>query len=161
MSDGTCLTRFKRAFIAQAEANGVANTSYQSPMQPEDILGDDGSGVAAWFGDHATATLTISVVAAPEIWIDEVWNIPLVVQALGQDTDADQETVDQLACERLGDIIGCFSDASFGLVDDTIQMFTAVPVGANDWNGGVLGSNLRACGFELSIELHARLVIGS
>jgi hypothetical protein len=55
-----------------------------------------------------------------------------------------------------------FADPSFGLVDDEVQTFSAVPVGAQPWNGGYLGqTEVRATGFTLTIELHARLVIGS
>lgn len=161
MTDGTALPRFKRAFIDTLNAAGVSNVHYQSPMQPDDMLGADGSGVACWFADDATGTLAITVMGGAALWIDETWNIPFRIQALGQDTDADQEGVDQAACELLGDVLSTFDDPSFGITDDDIQTFAAVPVGANPWSGGVLPSNMRAGRFELTIELTARIKIGS
>ena len=81
MTDGTCLPRFKVAFIAKMATAGIANTFYESPMQPDDILGSDGSGVAGWFLDEASANLQITVVAAPEIWIDETWTVQISATA--------------------------------------------------------------------------------
>jgi hypothetical protein len=159
MADGTCLPRFKRAFIAKLQTNGVANVSYQSPMQPDDLMGDDGSGRSCWFEDTATGQLSITVMGANSLWIDEIWQVPFRVQVLGSDTDADQETVDQAACALLGDVMVSFSDPSFGIVDDDIDFFNAVPVGAQPWYGGVLPSNLRAARFELTIEVKARIQI--
>lgn len=161
MADGTALPRFKRAFIQTLNAAGVDNVSYQSPMQPDEMFGEDGSGVACWFADDATGSLEITVMGGAALWIDETWNIPFRIQALGTDTDADQEAVDQAACELLGDVMSAFTDPSFGITDDTIQTFAAVPVGANPWTGGVLPTNLRAGRFELTIELTARIKIGS
>jgi len=162
VTDGTCLPRFKVAFISKMATAGIANTFYESPMQPDDILGSDGSGVAGWFLDEASANLQITVVASPQIWIDETWTVPFVVQALGVDTDSNQQAVDQLASTRLGAILGAWTDPSFGITDDThVQVFTALPVGANAWHGGVLPPNLRGCGFQLDIEVHARLMIGT
>jgi hypothetical protein len=161
VSDGTALPRFKRAFIAKLASLGVPNVSYQSPMQPEEMWGDDGSGLCCWFGDEATATTTITVVGAGALWIDETWNIPFRIQALGGDTDSDQQTVDQAACERLGDVMGAFSDPHFGITDDTVQTFAAVPVGTSPWYGGVLPTNTRAAAYELSIELRARIEIAA
>lgn len=160
MADGTVLPRFKRAFITKCEAAGIVNVAYQSPMQPEDMFGGDGSGSAGWFDDHATGDLQIKVMGAPGLWVDETWQVPFIVQVLGTDTDADQETVDQSACELLGQVIALFADPSFGIATDSaIQTFAAVPVGANPWHGGVLPSNLRAAGFKLTIELRSRLRI--
>lgn len=160
MTDGTALPRFKRAFIATQNANGVA-ASYQSPTSVTDILGDDGSGAACWFEDDAQGDLQISVVGRPNIWIDETWQIPFRVQILGTTTDDDQETTDQAGCELLGAVLEGFADPSFGLIDDEIQTFSALPIGAEPWNGGYLAqSEVRATGFTLTIELKARLVIG-
>lgn len=159
MSDGTSLPRFKRAFIAKLEALGVPNVSYQSPMQPEEMIGDDGSGLCCWFGDTATSTLDITVVGVPVLWVDETWEIPFRIQALGSDTDDTQEVVDQRACERLGDVLSVFADPSFGIADDSIQTFAALPVGAAPWSGGVLPANFRAAAYELTIELRARIEI--
>jgi hypothetical protein len=162
MADGTALPRFKRAFIAKLKANGVPNVSYQSPMQPDEIWGDDGSGLSGWFDDTATGALNITVMGAHSLWIDETWQIPFRVQALGVDTDTDQEAVDQAACGLLGDVMTAFSDPSFGIVDDAIQVFCAVPVGAEPWFGGTLPTNQRAARYELTIELTSRLqIVGS
>lgn len=158
--DGSALPRFKRAFIAKLEANGVPNIFYQSPMQPEEMNGDDGSGLCGWFHDDATGDLSINIMGAHSLWIDERWQIPFRIQALGTDTDSTQEVVDQSACELLGDVMTAFTDPSFGQLDDpVVQIFQAVPVGANPWTGGVLPTNLRAGRFELTIELSARLQI--
>lgn len=159
MSDGTALPRFKRAFVQTLVAAGVPNVAYQSPMDPEEVFGADGSGASCWFGDGAQGNLDIKLLGGPDLWIDETWIIPFVVQVLGRDTDDDQEAVDQRACELLGAVMGSFADPSFGITDDTIQTFAAVPVGAQPWAGGVTGQGLRAARFELSIELMARLQI--
>lgn len=159
MSDGTVLPRFKRAFIAKLKDDGVPNVSYQSPITDEDMLGEDGSGACCWFGDNPTGDLSIQVLGGASLWIDETWQIPFRIQVLGVDTDADQETVDQAACELLGDVMSAFSDPSFGVVDDAIQLFAAVPVGANPYVSGILPPNLRAGAFELTIELRSRIEI--
>ena len=160
MTDGTALPRFKRAFIDACQTAGVQNVSYQSPMQPEDMIGENGTGAACWFADEATGTLDIRVMGDSYLWIDETWQVPFIIQVLGLDTDADQEAVDQLACEVLGDVLTTFADPSFGITDDSVvQTFAAIPVGANPWKGGILPSNSRAAGFQLTIELSSRLRI--
>ena len=160
--DGTALLRFKQAFVDKLAAR-APNVSYASPAKPEDMLGDDGSGVACWFADDATGTYDVAVITAPaDIWVDEQWTITLRIQALGRDTDATQERVDMLATELLGETIYLFcTDPSFGITDDTdVQTFCALP-GAITWTGGILPSGLRAAGFELDVTLDARLRLGS
>lgn len=164
MSDGTALPRFKRAFVDACASAGVPNVSYQSPGNPADLVGSDGSGQACWFLDEAEGMLDIRIMGGPEIWVDETWRVPFVVQQLGLNSDATQETVDQQAAELLGLVLATFTDPSFGLTSDAagdvqIQTFAAVPVGAEPWKGGFLSNDARAASFLLSIELTARLRI--
>jgi hypothetical protein len=160
--DGSNLPRFKRAFIAALQAR-APHVHYQSPSSPEDMLGEDGSGVACWFGDDARGEFEPPVMAgADKLWLDERWVVPFRVQALGTDTDATQEVVDQLAVELLGQAMWLFHKPSFELEQTaTLQFFHGIPTGqaVTEWTGGFLPTGFRAARFELGVEVYGRLIL--
>ena len=154
---GTSLIRFKRAFIDLLDAQTTEKVSYQSPQQAKDVLGESGSGIAAWFSDEATANHSVMVFKGAPHWIDEVANPVLRIQAVGPNTDSDQEDVDASASALLYKAIAVLAaDPSVGLVDDTIQEFEALPAGLT-YSGGLFGADQRGARFELAIEVSARL----
>ena len=158
MQDGTSLLRFKKAYIALLQRR-APNVIYGSPLTPEEMVGTDGSGVAAWWDDLTNATEGVVVFAgAANTWFDEIVVPKLCIQAIGLTTDDTQEVVDERATQLLGDAIGILAaDPSVGLVDSGgIQLFTALPQG---WacHTGVVGTGQRAARYDLDIELKARL----
>jgi hypothetical protein len=159
--DGTALTRFKRAYIA-ALARRDITALYGSPMQPDEILGPEGNGLACWFADQATAMLELKVLKGTPLWLDETWQVPFHVQALGRNTDDTQEVLDQRACELVGQCMYVLAvDPDLDMADDTnLQVFAAVPLGSSTWHGGTLQPNMNAAAFEFTIELTARLKLG-
>jgi hypothetical protein len=151
--EGTSLLRFKRAYITALQGR-IANVVYGSPVEAMKVLGENGSGVAAWFADEHEATIEV-VVFGPQ-WFDETITATLVVQGVGRTTDDDQEAIDERTTEALGAAIGILAaDPSLGLEDDTIQMFAATPSGWRNRTGPL--NTLRAGHFELDVEIHARL----
>jgi hypothetical protein len=158
MADGTVLRRFKRAFI-DAIAPTVDNAYYQSPTSPDAINGSDGSRLTAWWTDNADATVSVDVaVGAGQVWFDETSTLTLRIQALGKDTDDDQETCDTRLSETLAAVITILSaDPSAGTTDnDDMQVYRAFPVSWT-YSGGVLDTQLRAASFDVDIEVHARI----
>lgn len=157
MAHGTCLTRFKRAFIDLLDAQTSEKVAYQSPREAQDMLGPGGSGIAAWFADEATANHQINVFKGAPHWIDETSRPVLRIQAVGVSTDDDQEDVDGRASEILRLAIAVLlNDPSVGLADDTIQEFEALPA-SYTYAGGILSGDHRAARFEVQIEVTARL----
>lgn len=160
--EGSSLVRFKTALVSLLNTRLTAGSvqaamAYQSPMLPEQVLGSGGYGVAAWFDPQAETAHEIMVLKGTPLWVDEVVVPRLRIQALGINTDYDQEDVDTSANNVLGYAIAlCSHDPSFGLVDDSIQEFDATPV-AWEYLGEPVGTNVRAAMFVLSIQVRARL----
>jgi hypothetical protein len=151
--EGTSLLRFKRAYI-QALQGRIPNVVYGSPINAMEVLGEDGSGVAAWFADEHEAS--IEVVVFGTMCFDETITATLVVQGVGRTTDDDQEAIDERTTEALGAAIGILcADPSLGLEDDEIQTFAATPSGWRNRTGPL--NTMRAGHFELDVEVHARL----
>lgn len=154
--DGTSLRVVKRALLDRLTT--VTTVSYQSPMQPEDMLGEDGSGVAAWWSDDSEASVKVVVATGGPHWFDETINATVIIQALGRDTDDTQEVCDTRATETLGEIIAVMAhDPSCGVADtEEMQLYTVTPAG---WRNvtGILGPNLRAARYELDVTIHARI----
>jgi len=152
--DGTSLLRVKQELIEKLQAR-VPNVLYQSPQDASDVLGEDGSGVCVWWDDTTEATIEPIVFGLTQ-W-DERYTATLIIQALGRDTDDDQESIDTLATRVLGETIGLLTaNTSLGIADDAdIQVFEIFPAG---WRNitGLNGAN-RAGRFEFDISVHARL----
>lgn len=151
------MTRFKTAYIALIDAQTTEKCAYQSPSQAKDVLGDSGTGVACWFTDESTASHSVMVSRGAPHWFDEVCRPVLRIQAIGNNTDDTQETVDQRASEILRIAIAVLAnDPSVGLTDDTIQEFQAFPEGWT-YDGGIFGSDQRGARFDLTIAVESRL----
>lgn len=157
--DGSSLARVKQAVIDQLKTNPALPTvEYPSPTKSADVLGDDGSGRAIWWGDEITATLGVPTFqGTDDVVFDEVVVAVLNIQVLGRDTNATQAAVDLLATAMLGQVVRLFaSKPDLGLLDDSIQTFTVLPL-AWTYHGGVLGTSNRAARYELQTEIKARL----
>src|SRR5689334_13492631 len=124
------------------------------------MRGKNGSGLTCWFDDAATTALSVEILGSLPMWIDETWQIPFRIQALGTTTSDTQEVLDQRAVELLGEAIYVLvsdPDLDISVTDPAVQVFSAIPVGTSTWAGGILPPNMNAARFELNIELHARL----
>lgn len=160
--EGTSLVRFKSALITKINTELSAGTvtaqvAYDSPQTPEDILGASGNGVACWFADEADISYEVEVMKGSPVWLDETVEAKFRIQAIGQNTDDTQATVDARANTVLGHVIALLQkDSSVGLADDDIETFTALPGPSAQYFGGKLNDQ-RAARFELSIEIQARL----
>lgn len=161
MSDGTCLTAFKAAYIEKLRQY-IPGVLYGSPSSFKDLNSEDGSGVMVGWDDDMTGTLDIVVMAGGgSVLIDETWHGTLVVQATGKTTDDTQEVVDARASEALRYAIGILAvDPSGGVTGTSeIQLFSAVPVGEIANPTGIVGSNARMSRFNVPIEITGRLNI--
>lgn len=157
MAHGTAITKFKTAFIALLDAQTTEKVAYQSPRTTEDIIGPSGSGVAAWFSDDASATYDVNVFTAGAEWWDESSRPVLRIQAIGNNTDDDQEDVDGRASEILRLALAVVAnDPACGVADSTLENLQAIPA-ALTYSGGLIGSDQRAARFELTFDLTARL----
>jgi hypothetical protein len=158
---GTSLLRVKQAVISELQER-LSNVSYQSPTNPEGLLGTDGTGKAIWWSDEPEdeATVDVRVITGGPHWFDETVNVTLILQALGRNTGDDQETVDERATDMLGEVIGILaSDPSVGVSDDSqIQLRTVLPT---SWRkrSGVLTPDVRAAGYELTLTIDARVML--
>ena len=157
--DGSALPRFKLAYITalQARANNVL---YASPMQARDLQGETGTFVSAWFDDDAEANAEVHVFSGTPLIVDETFTVTLKIQACGITTDDTQYACDVKAVTLLGEAIGVLStNPSLSIATDAdLQMFAAVPAGWT-YTSGVLPTNQRAAGFDLRIEVTARLLL--
>lgn len=156
--DGSVLPRFKRALIDNLTGY-VDNAYYQSPQQPEDMHGADGSRVVCWWDDQADAEIDEPVFIGPaQRWFDENATVTLVIQALGVDTGDTQETCDQRATEVLGQVVALLAtEPTAGTTDNAdMTVFDATPTSWS-YQGGNLGSNLRAASYRLTITVHNRV----
>ena len=157
--DGTSLVRFKSAYIDKLTSR-LPNVSYEPPLTDEDVNGIDGSRQVVWFDGAAQNTTEVLVFKGAPHWFDETYNVTLILQALGKDTDDTQAAMDQAAVDMLGEAIAILaSDPTVGLVNDSnIQVFTALPAG---WKlaAGTLPPNLNGARFELDIQVKARLTL--
>lgn len=154
---GTAIFRFKQAFSAKL-AGLIPNVVYASPTDAAELMGEDGSGVAVWWSDDASAQIEWGpFTSASEHWLDETANVTLVIQSIGNDTDDTQEVIDERLTNALGQAYGILAtDPSCGIDDDTdIQFFAARPFALEN-PSGALGTR-RAGRFELTIEITARL----
>lgn len=159
--NGTVLTAFKAAYIGLLTSY-LTTVSYGSPIDPEQIEGADGSGLALWWDDDAVGSLDITVMAGGgPVNVDETWHATLVIQAWSRDTDDTQQVVDGRASEALYYAIGILAgDPSVGVVDTSeLQLFAAVPVGEIANPTGVLGGSARVSRFNVPIEITGRLKI--
>lgn len=157
MQAGTSLLRFKRAMV-DALTTRVANVVYASPTDAEALVGEDGSGLAVWWGDDAEAAIDLTVLVGGDKWYDERVTCTLILQAIGNDTDDTQEVLDERLTNALGEAIGVIaSDPTLGITDDEIDFFESMPV---SWTNptGALGTR-RAGRIELAIRLHARIKV--
>lgn len=158
MAYGSALPTFKRALI-DSLVGYVDNTAYQSPMQPDDMNGADGSRVSCWWDDGATIEIDEAVAVGPGTrWFDEYLTLTLVIQALGKDTTDTQEVCDQRATEVLAEVMALLSSLpAAGAADTaTVQIFDATP-STPEYTSGVLGTNLRAASWRVPITVHSRI----
>lgn len=159
---GTSLLRFKQEFIAKLQAR-TENVVYASPVDAQELIGEDGSGVSAFWSDDSSASIKPMVFTGGSAhYYDETAIVTLVCQAIGRTTDDTQEVVDERATNLLGQAIGVLAQSpTAGITDDTdIDFFAATPSGWS-YSSGVPGDALRASRFELDIELTARLKLDS
>ena len=159
---GTTLGVLKAAVISELQSR-LPNVAYDSPVDAQSIIGEDGSGDAIWWSDDAEANVEVKVITGSPAWFDETYNLTLIIQSLGRDTDADQSAVDSRAVDLLGEIIGILAtDPTAGAVDTSkIQTFTALPIGWR-YAAGVLGTTTkRGARFELDIQVMARLTLAA
>lgn len=159
---GTSLYAFKAAFYT-ALATRVGNPttgftlSYAAPTDPTQLLGESGSGVAAWWDDTTEGDVSVTVFKGGDKWFDESYTCTLIVQGLALNTDEDQATIDLRTAQVLGEAIGLLAeDPTAGVADtSTVELFHAHPDG---WTNRTGNLNLLTAGhFELRIRVEARL----
>jgi hypothetical protein len=162
--EGSALVRVKTALLVALKAQDV-RFRYASPAKPEDMLSDDGSGVAGWFADDAPGTFTVpSMLGGGEVWFDETRTIILRIQSLGKNSDYTQKKVDTLATELLGAAmyVFCTNPDADVTSDDDIVVREVLPTGdASPWTGGLLPSGMRAAGWEIAVQYSARIKLGT
>lgn len=164
--EGTSLVRFRRQFLDRL-ARDVPNAQYQSPSQPAEFIGDDGSGVALWWSDDTEGEATVNVVVGGgQVWFDESYITVLRIQGLGLDTDADQYVCDQRANEAFGyalRLASCQGIAGYELTDLDTDQLEVHQYLLDGWThtGGILGQAQRAARFEVRIRVDGRVKIGA
>lgn len=159
---GSSLYAFKAAFYT-ALATRVNNPttgftlSYAAPTDPVQLLGEAGSGVAAWWDDTVECDVAVTVFKGGDKWFDESYVTTLVIQGLALNTDEDQATIDLRTTHVLGEAIGLLAeDPTAGVVDtSTVEVFHAYPVG---WTNRIGNLNLLTAGhYELRVRVDARI----
>ena len=135
----------------------VTTALYDGPENWQDVMGDDGTGSVCWFDADADANFEVKVFGPQPLWIDEDITCKVVLQVLGSSTADTQEAVDITANNLLHRAIAILlDDPSVGLIDDTIQEFSALPVSWT-YTSGVTASGAHAARFTLSIQVMSRL----
>lgn len=161
---GTTLYAFKDAFY-DALALRVSNPdtdftiSYAAPIDPTQVLGEAGAGVAVWWDDTTECAVDVTVFKGGDKWFDETYTCTLVIQGLALNTDEDQATIDLRTVQVLGEAIGVLAeDPTVGLTTTSdLQTFQAVPAGWTNRTGTL--NLLNAGHFELRIQVYARLTL--
>jgi hypothetical protein len=107
MPVGSTYAVVKDAIVTKLRArealSGITIQS-QPPTRPEEIKSEDGSGKAIWLAD-AEGSYTQVVMGAPGLWIDETYDLTLVIQSLPVDTDDTQLTTDTRVDEMLYEVL--------------------------------------------------------
>lgn len=156
MDEGTCLIRFKHAFLALL-SDEVTTALYAPPENYQEIMGDDGVSGACWFDQTADADLELKVMGPTPLWMDETATCGLVIQVVGSTTDDTQEAVDATASDILHKALALlFADPSVGLTDDSIQEFRALPVSWT-YDSGATATGAHGARFNVAIEIMSRL----
>lgn len=161
MPAGTTLPEVKQLIVDRltARLGATANVSYTPPVVTEDFYADSGEPSAVWLGITTNYSVVPNVLTAGVVWLDETYDLPVVVQALLDGSEAENDT-DRRAAELLHGVWGAFAQQpGVGFIDTAeLQVFTVLPTAATHVARRP-GGNALAYGsrFELTITVRARL----
>lgn len=93
---GSAYGTVKAAIVTRLRArSGLSDVAIQPapPTDPVSLMGESGSGKAIWIAD-AEGSYDAVVMAAPDLRLDETFELVVVCQSLPKDTDDDQLVTD-------------------------------------------------------------------
>ncbi len=107
MPVGSSYAAVKAAIVTKLSARpGLNDVSVigQPPVKPEDLKGPNGSGKAIWIAD-AEGSYENVVFLAPDLFLDESYNLKVVIQALPRDSGDTQAITDRRVDEMLYEVL--------------------------------------------------------
>lgn len=163
---GSSYAALKQAIVTTLRArDGLSDVAVfgAPPAKPSEVLGVSGSRKAIWIAD-ADGTHDVTVVGAPNLWLDETYSLLVVFQSLPLDSGDGQFTTDQRVDEMLGEFYGAHadnitSDTPWGLTmdDDPFVSLETLPGSMQRFTGPFTDTTRYPSRCELQLDVTARL----
>jgi hypothetical protein len=164
MGLGSTYALVKGALVDRlSERPGLADVAITAavPESPLAVRGDTGSGKAIWVAD-AEGDLDNVVFGAPDLYLEETYNLTVVVQAIWLDTDDTQLSTDQRVDEMLYEVLHELAqDTALGIDTAALDLpYLQVTRGPfRRFAGPLTNTNRYPSRAELDLSVEARLRI--
>lgn len=139
---------------ARAGLSSVA-VSPDPPADPLNVRGPSGSGDAIWIAD-AEGSYENVVLGAPGLWLEELYDLTLVIQAMPTNSTDTQLRMDRRVDEMLYEVLQeTAGDPSWGVTD-----FVYVQIARGPFRrlvGPIEGRNIRPARCELDLNVECRI----
>lgn len=155
-SYGTVKAAIVDTLAARPGLSEVA-VSYAPPAKPLEVRGPTGRGDAIWITDAAGDNDNV-VLGAPGLWVDETYDLTVVLQSLPVDSDEDQRVTDRRVDEMLYELLWqTATDPHWGLAGT----FVHLRITRGGWRrlvGPLEGTAVfpSRCEFDLAVEARLR-----
>lgn len=168
MTVGSSYATVKTAIVTKLRARSALTdvaVEPAPPANPTEVMGESGSGKAIWIAD-ADGQYDAVVMAAPDLRIDETYELVIVIQSLPKDTDDTQLVTDQRVDEMLYEVLHQVAaeltvDAPWGIAtqDGPFNYLQITPAGFERFAGPLTNQRPYPSRTEQRLLVESRLVI--
>lgn len=160
MPVGSSYSTLKAAIVDRLRLRpglSAVTVSYRAPETTSEVQGESGSRELIHL-DDASGDHTNVVFGGLPLWLDESYDLKLIIQVLRQSSDGTQETADARLDELWFEVLAeLANDPSFGVTAPGIEHVVVSYSSFTVMTGFLQNSGGHAAGVELDLAVEARI----